>query len=50
MPFSHRFSRSWQCATLKAYAIEKEKKVELVSGMKKEIYAMARKSYLAVKW
>lgn len=39
-------------ATLKAYAIEKgvdDKKWNLVTGDKKEIYAMARKSYLAVK-
>ncbi len=38
--------------TLKAYAIEKgvdDKKWNLVTGDKKEIYAMARKSYLAVK-
>jgi protein SCO1/2 len=40
-------------AALKAYAIEKgvdDKKWNLVTGDKKEIYAMARKSYLAVKW
>lgn len=39
-------------AALKAYAIEKgvdDKKWNLVTGDKKEIYAMARKSYLAVK-
>jgi protein SCO1/2 len=39
-------------ATLKAYAVEKgvdDKKWNLVTGDKKEIYAMARKSYLAVK-
>ena len=39
-------------ATLKAYAIENgvdENKWNLVTGDKKEIYAMARKSYLAVK-
>jgi protein SCO1/2 len=39
-------------AALKAYAVEKgvdDKKWNLVTGDKKEIYAMARKSYLAVK-
>ncbi|MFT5254003.1 MAG: protein SCO1/2 [Flavobacteriales bacterium] len=39
-------------AALKAYAIEKgvnDKKWNLVTGDKKEIYTMARKSYLAVK-
>ncbi|MBU0942711.1 MAG: SCO family protein [Bacteroidetes bacterium] len=39
-------------AALKAYALEKgvdDKKWNLVTGDKKEIYAMARKSYLAVK-
>jgi protein SCO1/2 len=53
MLLSHCFPRSWQRCCLKAYAIEKgvdDKKWNLVTGDKKEIYAMARKSYLAVKW
>jgi protein SCO1/2 len=51
MLLSHTVFRSRQCPVLKEYAVKYgvNDKMEFGNQTKKEIYTMARKSYLAVK-